>query len=96
MDASVVAGLPGWVGRRVVVRHLLPDGRATDALGTLLSVDGTGLRVHRDRLPAGEPDAVVEVALADVVLAKPVPPPPARRRAQPSGSGPQTTRSADR
>ena len=79
MERSVVAGLPGWVGRRVVVRHLLPDGRATDALGTLVSVDATTLVVHRDRVRDGGP-ARVEVALADVGLAKPVPPPPARRR----------------
>ncbi|MGJ7442337.1 hypothetical protein [Aquipuribacter sp. MA13-6] len=81
MERSVVAGLPGWVGRRVVVRHLLPDGRATDALGTLLRVDDEHLTVRRDRVPAGDEDgtADVEVALADVVLAKPVPPPPARR-----------------
>lgn len=79
MERAVVAGLPGWVGRRVVVRHLLPDGRATDALGTLLQVDGERLTVRRDRVPVGEDGADVDVALADVVLAKPVPPPPPRR-----------------
>ncbi|WP_380166103.1 hypothetical protein [Jannaschia sp. R86511] len=79
MEHSVVAGLPRWVGRRVVVRHLLPDGRATDALGTLLSVGERSLRVRRDRVAEDDPDAVVQVALADVVLAKPVPPPPPRR-----------------
>lgn len=81
MDASVVAGLPGWVGRRVVVRHLLPDGRATDALGTLVSLVDDVLTVSRDRLPEGTPETerVVEIGLADVVLAKPVPPPPLSR-----------------
>lgn len=79
MEESVVAGLPRWVGRRVVVRHLLPDGRASDALGTLLAVGPTSLRVRRDRLPEGSTEAEVEVALADVLLAKPVPPPRARR-----------------
>ena len=69
MERSVVAGLPGWVGRRVVVRHLLPDGRATDALGTLVRVGATTLVVHRDRVPADGTDADVEVALSDVVLA---------------------------
>ncbi len=79
MERAVVAGLPGWVGRRVVVRHLLPDGRATDALGTLLWVSEDGLRVRRDRVPDDEEDAEVDVALADVVLAKPVPAAPPRR-----------------
>ncbi|MFC5380681.1 hypothetical protein [Aquipuribacter nitratireducens] len=69
MDPAVVAALPGWVGRRVVVRHLLPDGRATDALGTLVQVDDDALVVHRDRVGTD-----VVVALADVLLAKPVPP----------------------
>ena len=83
VDASVVAGLPEWVGRRVVVRHLLPDGRATDVLGTLLGVDAERLRIRRDRLGAGEDesDRTAEVACADVLLAKPVPPPPVRRPA---------------
>ncbi len=84
MERSVVAGLPEWVGRRVVVRHLLPDGRATDALGTLLHVDGNGLRVRRDRVPEDGSDAEVAIALADVVLARPVPPPPARRPRRPA------------
>ena len=83
MAESVVTGLPGWVGRRVVVRHLLPDGRASDALGTLLGVGPASLVVRRDRLPAGttEDDRDVEVDLVDVLLAKPVPPPPLRRSA---------------
>jgi hypothetical protein len=75
VEPAVVAALPGWVGRRVVVRHRLPDGSATDALGTLVRVGEHDLVVHRDRTGT---DAVV--ALADVLLAKPVPPPPARRR----------------
>jgi hypothetical protein len=83
VERSVVAGLPGWVGRRVVVRHLLPDGRATDALGTLEAVGPETLVVRRDRVEPGDPDAVVEVRLADVVLAKPVPPPPPRRGLSP-------------
>ena len=79
VEESVAAGLPGWVGRRVVVRHRLPDGRASDALGTLLSVADGRLRLRRDRVAADDPDAEVDVALADVLLAKPVPPPPPRR-----------------
>ena len=83
MEKSVVAGLPGWVGRRVVVRHLLPDGRASDALGTLLAVGPTTLVVRRDRLPVGtvEVDRDVEVGLGDVLLARLVPPPSIRRSA---------------
>ncbi len=82
MTESVVAGLPRWVGRRVVVRHLLPDGRASDALGSLTSVDDTHLVLQRDRVPDGE-EAVVRVALVDVVLAKPVPPAVPRRQRRP-------------
>jgi N-acetylglutamate synthase len=59
------------VGSRVVVRHRLPDGSASDALGELVGADGTTLRVATRR---GE----VAVARADVIAAKPVPPPPAR------------------
>jgi len=84
VDQYAVTGLPGWVGRRVVVRHLLPDGRASDALGTLLAVGPTTLVVRRDRLPEGtaEADRAVEVGLVDVLLAKPVPPPALRRSAR--------------
>jgi len=84
VDESVVTGLPGWIGRRVVVRHLLPDSRASDALGTLLAVGPNTLVVRRDRLPEGTPEADrdVEVALVDVLLAKPVPPPTLRRSAR--------------
>ena len=83
VEKSVVAGLPGWVGRRVVVRHLLPDARASDALGTLLAVGPTTLVVRRDRLPAGtvEADRDIEVGLVDVLLARLVPPPALRRSA---------------
>ncbi|MEZ0164658.1 GNAT family N-acetyltransferase [Kineococcus sp. LSe6-4] len=63
---------PLAVGGRVVVRHRLPDGSATDALGDLLAADATTLRIATR---AGE----VVVARADVLAAKPVPPPPARK-----------------
>lgn len=59
---------PHVVGRRVVVRHLLPDGRASDVLGTCTAWDGTTLTVDRDG------HGPVTVALADVVTGKPVPP----------------------
>ncbi|PRY15167.1 GNAT family N-acetyltransferase [Kineococcus rhizosphaerae] len=62
------------VGARVVVRHRLPDGSATDALGDLVCADDTTLTVATRR---GE----VVVARADVLAAKAVPPPPARRAA---------------
>ncbi len=36
-------------GRRVVVRYLLPDGQATDALGDLVSVTAEGVVVETRR-----------------------------------------------
>lgn len=59
-------------GMRVVVRYRLPDGRATDALGVLLSADETHLVVDGKR-------GAEMIAVADVIAAKPVPPPPPRR-----------------
>lgn len=60
------------VGRRVVVRYLLPTGQATDALGELLSADATMLVVDGKR-------GIERIAVADVIAAKEVPPPPAPR-----------------
>jgi hypothetical protein len=59
-------------GDRVVVRYRLPDGRATDALGTLLSADQAHLVVDGKR-------GVETIAVGDIVAAKVVPPPPAPR-----------------
>lgn len=59
-------------GRRVVVRYLLPTGQATDALGELLSADAETVVVDGKR-------GVETIAVADVVAAKEVPPPPAPR-----------------
>ncbi|CAN5300207.1 hypothetical protein BH11ACT4_BH11ACT4_10360 [soil metagenome] len=59
-------------GQRVVVRYRLPDGRATDALGTLLSVSPTQLVVDGKR-------GVETIAVEDVIAAKQVPPAPAPR-----------------
>jgi len=59
-------------GRRVVVRYLLPTGQATDALGELLSADATTVVVDGKR-------GVERIAVADIVAAKEVPPPPPRR-----------------
>ena len=63
---------PHVVGQRSVVRHLLPDGRATDVLGTCTAWDDGSLTIDRD----GPPDRAgpVVIALADVVTGKPVPP----------------------
>src|SRR5687767_11922453 len=63
---------PHVVGRRIVVRHLLPDGSATDVLGTCTSWGEASLTIDRD----GPPDQAgpVEIALSDVVTGKPVPP----------------------
>ncbi len=58
---------PADVGRRVVVRHLLADGHATDVLGELESWSATALSLRpRDR-------TVVDIALAAVVAGKVVP-----------------------
>ncbi len=63
------------VGERVVVRYRLPAGGATDVVGPLLEVGGTGAgAVLRVRGRRGE----VAVRLADVVAGKVVPPPPSR------------------
>lgn len=59
-------------GQRVVVRYLLPDGRATDALGELLSIDDDTVVVDGKR-------GVERIARTDIVAAKPVPPPPPPR-----------------
>lgn len=59
-------------GHRVVVRYRLPSGQATDALGMLLSADETTIVVDGKR-------GVETIALADVIAAKEVPPPPEPR-----------------
>jgi hypothetical protein len=65
---------PGDSGVRVSLRRTLPEGGYGDVLGDLLSwADGT-VRVER------KDGSVVEIAEADVVAAKRVPPAPTRRR----------------
>ena len=59
-------------GMRVVVRYRLPDGRATDALGVLLSATATHLVVDGKR-------GVETIAVIDVIAAKEVPPAPEPR-----------------
>ncbi|GAA1970763.1 ferrous iron transport protein A [Amycolatopsis minnesotensis] len=67
--ADLLTALPA--GTRVVVRYRIESG-FTDALGPLTSVGTDECVVDTKR-------GAVTVPLADVVLAKPVPPPPARR-----------------
>ena len=59
------------LGHRVVVRHRLPDGSATDVVGELLRADDGVLVVAS---PRGE----VSVPVGDVVAGKVVPPRPSR------------------
>ncbi|MGW5703951.1 putative acetyltransferase [Amycolatopsis japonica] len=60
------------VGTRVVVRYRI-EGGFTDALGYLRSRDDTECTVETKR-------GLSKIRLADIVLAKTVPPPPAPRR----------------
>ena len=73
--AAVRVGTEIRVGHRVVVRYRIADGRATDALGTLLSASASHLVVDGKR-------GVETIPVADVIAAKEVPPPPERRRGQ--------------
>ena len=59
-------------GMRVVVRYRLPSGQATDALGILLTRMTTTLVVDGKR-------GIERIAVADVIAAKQVPPPPEPR-----------------
>jgi hypothetical protein len=63
----------GDSGVRISLRRTLPSGGFQDVLGELLSWDDV-VRVQR------RDGTVVEVPAADVVAAKRIPPPPARRR----------------
>jgi GNAT superfamily N-acetyltransferase len=69
---------PDDVGRRVVLRHRLPDGRATDVLGELVAWDASAGFARVVTL-TGE----VTVPLGDLLMGKPIPPPPAPRRPRP-------------
>jgi N-acetylglutamate synthase len=72
---------PDDVGRRVVLRHALADGRATDVLGELMAWDDPS-GFARVATRHGE----VAVPLENILLGKPVPPPPdqARRSRRPA------------
>ena len=69
-SADFLRGIP--LATRVVVRYLLPYGRATDALGYLRSRDAEHVVIETKR-------GLDTVALAAVIAAKTVPPPPAPR-----------------
>ena len=69
---ALTAG-PDDVGQRVVVRRTLPDGGFGDLLGELLRWDDEAVAVR------GRHGDEHVVRRADVVAAKRVPPPPARR-----------------
>ena len=64
---------PADVGGRVVVRHALREGGHSDLLGELVAWSGGVVRLV-DRHGTEH-----EVAEDDVVAAKRIPPPPARR-----------------
>jgi hypothetical protein len=68
--ADFLRGIP--LDTRVVVRYLIEDGRATDALGYLRSRDADHVVVQTKR-------GLDTVVLAAVIAAKEVPPPPAPR-----------------
>ena len=68
--AEFLRGIP--LDTRVVARYLLPTGQATDALGYLRSRDAEHVVIETKRGPD-------TVALAAVIAAKQVPPPPAPR-----------------
>jgi ribosomal protein S18 acetylase RimI-like enzyme len=74
---------PDDVGRRVVLRHRLPDGRATDVLGELLTwtvpADTPDGRAEQGHVVVATARGPVRVALRDVLLGKVVPPAPVRR-----------------
>ncbi len=59
--------LPFTIGDRVVVRYRLSDGRATDALGVLRQLNDAIAVIETKR-------GLETVVLADVVVAKTVPP----------------------
>jgi len=59
-------------GARIVVRYRLSTGQATDVLGVLVSADAETLIVDGKR-------GVETIAVADVIAAKTVPPPPEAR-----------------
>ncbi len=77
MSAELLRLVP--LGTRVVVRFLIEEGeRATDVVGPLLERDD-----DLDTVTVDSRRGPVVVELAQVVLAKPVPPAPAPRPRRP-------------
>lgn len=75
---AVVARIAGFrAGERVVIRYLLPDGTAADALGEVVRADASTCVVRTRR---GE----VAVPVPAAVAAKRVPPAPQRRSPPPA------------
>lgn len=62
-------------GTRVVVRHRLPDGMATDALGWVHVSDATHCVIATKR-------GLETIEIAKIIAAKEVPPPPPPRNRQ--------------
>jgi len=60
-------------GTRWSIRHRLPDGMATDAVGWVNMSDATHVVV-------ATPRGLQTIAFADVIAAREVPPPPPPRR----------------
>ncbi len=73
LGAAAVAFLRATAeATRVVVRHQLDDGQATDALGWFIRADDTHCAVATKR-------GLETIAFDRVIAAKEVPPPPAPR-----------------
>ncbi len=66
-----MSDFPFAAGTRVVVRHRLDDGRATDALGWVHVSDATHCVIATKR-------GLETIALDRILAAKEVPPPPVR------------------
>ena len=66
-------------GTRVVVRHQLDDGQATDALGWFVRADNTHCAVATRR-------GLETIAFERVIAAKEVPPPPEPRQRRAPGT----------
>ncbi|WP_261372111.1 putative acetyltransferase [Arthrobacter woluwensis] len=81
MSFSTLRGVPlllrAPLGTRVVVRFRLDDGALSDALGELTARDDVA--VVSPRIVVTGRSGEISIPLDRVALAKPVPPPPARR-----------------
>lgn len=73
----MVTGFPFAAGTRVVVRHRLPDGMATDAVGWVHVSDATHCVIATKR-------GLETIELSTIIAAKEVPPPPPPRHPRPA------------